>query len=103
MRGKKEKKETIYPSDTFYDNIQQIQFTISSKQAATALRISAAPLSVPLVITFSFGQKLDQLMSGRLLGVLIVLLQSRADDCGGLVIARDLRAAAKQRERRLES
>lgn len=55
-----------------------------------------------LVITFSFRQKLDQLVSGRLLGVLIVLLQSRADDCGGLVIARDLRVVGKQRDRRLE-
>lgn len=42
-------------------------------------------------LTFPLRQKLDQLVSGRLFGVLIVLLQSRADYCGGLVIARNLR------------
>lgn len=48
-------------------------------------------------LTFPLRQKLDQLVSGRLFGVLIVLLQSRADYCGGLVIARNLRGEGKRK------
>lgn len=40
--------------------------------------------------TFSFRQKLDELISGCLFGVLIVLFQGRADHSGGLIVACDL-------------
>lgn len=64
------------------------------KKVTTALTIRAHLLASHL--TFALGEELDQLVSGRVFGVLVVLLQGRAYHSGRLVVTGYLRQQGRR-------